>query len=66
MKLSFYVALLCLLHASEAASRCHLDIDEVYGEGQLAATNASSGLDCCSKCFEYAGCVAFTYSAEEK
>lgn len=64
----FLQALLCLLLTLRVACEpeCSLQDGKIIGSGSLHQVPVSNATECCSACYNYAGCVAFTFAADTK
>jgi len=48
-------------HAADSAT-CNFVPGRVIGSGSLASVAAADAADCCNKCYDYPGCIAFTFA----
>ena len=48
-------------HAADSAT-CNFVRGRVIGSGSLAIVAAADATDCCNKCYDYPGCIAFTFA----
>jgi len=56
--------LLLALPFTALADTCTLQNGVILGSGSLHQSKATSANDCCEQCFDYPGCIAFTFTTD--